>query len=320
VRLLRSILRAVALVLVNGLLGLLLFEAVLQVAASFVSRSARSQLPIAWMTGDVRVLCLGDSNTYGLHLERAEAYPRQLEALWNGRVGSPRLEVINLGFPGTNSSRLVRDLPALLETFAPDLVILMVGVNDFWTRPFPLESTREPWVDRLLRRSIVAKLVHLLSRGRDARELEIRMDPSADLVTGARYVARFGDREFDMGFVPERGGVPGAQRALAANLRTLASQARAAGTALQLLSYPARRDFYAPANRVIRGVARAVGIPFLDLEEVFAPRCPESDCGELLFEDGHPTAAGYRLVAETLVARLSDGGPGALATRPAPPR
>ena len=56
------------------------------------------------------MLCIGDSNTYGLWLERSQAYPQQLETLWNERNESPKLEVLNLGFPGTNSSRIVRDL------------------------------------------------------------------------------------------------------------------------------------------------------------------------------------------------------------------
>ena len=65
---------------------------------------------------------------------------RQLEALWNESVEQPKLEVINLGFPGTNSSRVVRDFDRLLTVFAPDLLILMVGVNDFWTLPLEVED------------------------------------------------------------------------------------------------------------------------------------------------------------------------------------
>jgi hypothetical protein len=100
-------------------------EALLQVAALAVHLGG-GPTQAAWLTGNRRVLCLGDSNTYGLYLaDRAQAYPQTFEALWNERVVSPRIEVLNLGYPGTNSSRLRRDLPRMLETFAPDVVVLM---------------------------------------------------------------------------------------------------------------------------------------------------------------------------------------------------
>jgi lysophospholipase L1-like esterase len=70
-----------------------------------VRRSTRAELPVALVASNLRVLCLGDSNTYGVWLERSQACPQQLEAVWNQRVASPRLEVLNLGVPGTNSSR-----------------------------------------------------------------------------------------------------------------------------------------------------------------------------------------------------------------------
>jgi lysophospholipase L1-like esterase len=111
--------KRLALVPIGILLGLLMLEGGLQVGAFFMKRSKRGELPVAWVTGNLRVLCLGDSNTYGLWLERKEAYPQQLEALWNQRVAAPKLEVVNLGFPGTNSSRLVRDLPRLLRRSTP---------------------------------------------------------------------------------------------------------------------------------------------------------------------------------------------------------
>src|SRR5262245_66356440 len=112
---------------------LLVAEAGLQIAAFFVRRATRAELPVAWVTGRVRVLCLGDSHTYGLWVERSQAYPQQLEAIWNQRRQSPKLEVLNAGVPGTSSSRLLRQLPGLRETFDPDTLIILVAGNDFWT-------------------------------------------------------------------------------------------------------------------------------------------------------------------------------------------
>ena len=121
----QAVLARLAFLPVSLVLALALLEFVLQVGALYVD-ATRSDPP-AWLTGDRRILCLGDSHTYGLWLDRDQAYPEQLEALWNESVESPKIEVINLGLPGMHSSRLRREFPGLLETFAPDLVILIVG-------------------------------------------------------------------------------------------------------------------------------------------------------------------------------------------------
>ena len=61
----------------------------LQAAAWFIRATGR-EAPVSWLTDQLRVICLGDSNTYGLWLERSEAYPQQFEALWNETVASPK--------------------------------------------------------------------------------------------------------------------------------------------------------------------------------------------------------------------------------------
>ncbi len=104
-------------------LGLVIYlialEVLLQGMALFVTMTGR-QVDTSWLTGSHRILCLGDSNTFGLWLERHETYPSQLQATWNSSNRGPEVEVLNLGFPGTNSSGLRRDIPRMLETFHRD--------------------------------------------------------------------------------------------------------------------------------------------------------------------------------------------------------
>jgi lysophospholipase L1-like esterase len=112
----------------------ILVEASLQIGAVVV-RWVYVDEPPQWMTPRPRVLCIGDSHTYGLWVDREQAYPQQLEALWNEEKVRPLIEVMNLGFSGVNSGQLVRDLPRMIDAFEPDVVIILVGVNDYWTRP-----------------------------------------------------------------------------------------------------------------------------------------------------------------------------------------
>jgi lysophospholipase L1-like esterase len=305
--------KRLALLPVLVLVYVLVAEAGLQIAGFFLRRSTRAEMPVAWVTGNLRVLCLGDSNTYGLWLEQREqeAYPQQLEALWNARVGAPKLEVLNLGFPGTNSSRLVRDLPRLLETLHPDILILMVGVNDFWTLPFPIDEAQEARPQRsfLERHSLLYRLYYLIRRGRLADKVEILMDPRGSLARGAHHKARLGDLEFDMSFVKAEPGLWGDADALRQNLHRLVEQARAAETNVYLMTYPSHKDFHLTANQAINSAALETKTPLIDLAAVFAPICPTNDCPEMLFPDGHLKAPGYTIVAEEIIKRLDGSTP-----------
>src|SRR5262249_22930126 len=127
------------LLLVAGLLaGLLVLEVVLQVAALYVRSTRGVAASSRWVPGRRRLVTLGDSNTYGLYLrDRSAAYPTMLERLWNETPGAPPIEVLNLGFPGTNSSQVLNTFPEMLATLHPDIVTVMVGANDLWTVPEP---------------------------------------------------------------------------------------------------------------------------------------------------------------------------------------
>lgn len=297
--------KRLVLVVLGLLLGVAVLEGGLQVAAWLAQARTRGGLRASWITGRVRVLCLGDSNTYGLWVERAETYPSQLEKLWNERIDSPKVEVANLGFPGTNSSRLVRDLPRLLETLAPDVLILMIGVNDFWTTPFSIdEGVDRPIPGFLESHSKLYRAYVLIRRGRDAREPEIVLDPNAKGFNREDRM-RVGDQEFDVSFHTRKGQRAGIEKALHSNLERLIAEARKRGTKVYLMSYPGSIHYYPLTNPIIRSVAQGTRAPLIDLAAVFAPFCPRPECPRLLFLDHHPKPHGYRLVAKTLLARLT---------------
>jgi lysophospholipase L1-like esterase len=298
----RRLLLLPALVLVY----LLVAEAGLQIAAYFVRRAALGEMPVAWVTGNLRVLCLGDSNTYGLGVERSQAYPQQLEAIWNERIATPKLEVLNFGVPGTNSSRLVSTLPELLETFAPDILIIMVGANDFWTLPIPLEDTpaTQPQLGFLKRHSVLYRLYYLFQRGRlQAAAPEVLLDPN-----GEKFRVRAGDRDFAMGYQPAPPYLGGPSAGLRRNLVRLVELVRGAGSSLYLMNFPSQHFYYTLANHEIGSVAIQTGTPLIDLLGVFVQLCPEHDCPKVMQPDGHPNASGYRMIAETILERLSAGG------------
>ncbi|MDX2168155.1 MAG: SGNH/GDSL hydrolase family protein [Deltaproteobacteria bacterium] len=85
--------------------------------------------------GVIRVVCLGDSSTFGMNVEADDSYPRRLAALLDERHPG-RFEVINLGVPGYSSRQGLEQLRREALGLAPDVVTFAFGTNDlFWHRP-----------------------------------------------------------------------------------------------------------------------------------------------------------------------------------------
>jgi lysophospholipase L1-like esterase len=306
----RTLLKKLALIPLGVIAALLVLEGGLQVAALALRATGR-QLSTEWLSSGRRILCLGDSNTYGLYLrDRSLAYPQQLERLWNEHGNGARIEVLNLGYPGTNSSHLRRDLPRMLESIHPDVVIVMVGANDYWTAAVPLTGPA-PLFARIgqfiEQHSRVYQLAYMVHRALENRRIEIVRGP---LENGSSSgVIRYGDIEFPVGYTRAAPG-PGLDARLLENLGAVAELSRAFGAELIFMTYPSRMWNYGDAGRLIRQAAADSGTRLVDLAAVFDPVCPREPCAEWLYEDHHPTAQGYQLVAETLVRELAgkDGG------------
>ncbi|OZG74795.1 hypothetical protein BTA51_05925 [Hahella sp. CCB-MM4] len=79
------------------------------------------------------IVSFGDSLTYGTGVSEDSSYPSVLAKL-SGR------QVIRSGVPGETTDQGLRRLPAVLETYQPDLVILELGGNDILKRASKLTA------------------------------------------------------------------------------------------------------------------------------------------------------------------------------------
>ncbi|MBU0758012.1 MAG: SGNH/GDSL hydrolase family protein [Nanoarchaeota archaeon] len=78
----------------------------------------------------IRILCLGDSVTFGQGVSLEHSFPKKLEQLFN-ESGKMKIEVLNFAVPGTGTVDQLRLLEELGLKFQPDIVILTIIGNDY---------------------------------------------------------------------------------------------------------------------------------------------------------------------------------------------
>jgi hypothetical protein len=88
------------------------------------------EIPVARREGYLRIACLGESTTFGNAPD--SSYPGFLRSILTQHAGGFRgYEVINAGVPGWVSDQVALRAEREVARFAPDVVILYLGWNDF---------------------------------------------------------------------------------------------------------------------------------------------------------------------------------------------
>lgn len=151
----------------------------------------------------LRVLCVGDSCTYGSGVRREESWPDQLERLL------PRdrfVEVINAGVPGYSAYQGVRYLERDGLALEPDIVIFTLGFNDrrSWGGLSDAEHAafaraQDSFLARQLNRSRLVQVVrHLLKTAQGKRSVDrsqqVRTRPRVSLSEYRALLARAASR------------------------------------------------------------------------------------------------------------------------------
>lgn len=127
----KTFLQRSALAVFGLLLGLLLAEGGLRAYGAYLRYSrAGSAAPAA----GTRILCVGDSFTYGVGAPEGASYPAHLQQLLDGDYGPKAYSVINEGVPGQNSSELAARLDFLLTAHRPGVLLILTGANNYSLR------------------------------------------------------------------------------------------------------------------------------------------------------------------------------------------
>jgi lysophospholipase L1-like esterase len=129
-----------------------------------------AEFPASPIPGVVRIVCLGDSWTFGANVGPEDAYPRQLAKMIREAHPGVRVQVFNLGVLGYSSYQGLQLLGTRALDLDPHAVLIGFGMNDgtpsardadVATSPEAPPSPRKRVV-RLLKRSELLRLLRYL--------------------------------------------------------------------------------------------------------------------------------------------------------------
>jgi lysophospholipase L1-like esterase len=270
-----------------------------------------------------RIVCFGDSITFGEDLPYEQSYPAVLANLLGQKHAGLDVTVINAGVGGHTAVRGLARLERDVLWYKPHVVVVAFGINDGHLGYWPLDPIRERrmrgelrlWerIDSLLRHSHV----YLTLRGRTFRLLRRlgRRPRPIPINTEAEPQPRVSHGGFVMALEQLLDGIRGHGGA-AVFLATMTPVAEA----FQADLGPAQARqwaVYDEYNGVIRDVAAKDGAYLLDLNAIFENQASTNPASgqrrdrysSLLTEDGvHLTPAGERLVAACVLQALEDAG------------
>lgn len=252
--------------------------------------------------GTFRVLCLGDSFTYGIEMPEERVYTHLLEQALRERSPGRAIEVWNAGVNGYNSCQEAAWLESYGWPLEPDLVTVGFVMNDVLPLVADASSQNFPGRSWMLRFPLYHWLrTQLVQRwrlaGDDAeaqalRQLVARHQGQLETSPSENEVTR---RYWDE-----------AQACLAA----VANGCHERGLPAALLVFPTLRQMQRPSPTpepqvVLTTLARREGFVLVDL----LPRYAEAGVAALLPSDkAHPSALGHAIAAEELVAALGAAG------------
>lgn len=269
---------------------LLLVELALQLAGPLVQRSMSRSWDAPDPDAPLSVLCVGDSNTYGLHLPRVYAYPALLRAALGRRYRQP-VNVVNRGIPGQNSAQVAFGLEQDLLDLSPDLVLILAGINDTWNT-----DGHDLGLVSLLGRLKLVRLVRVLMSGvTTSGTFEIRSDEQGEIVIDRGA----GARRVNQGDLPDVAQLSGTTLAevIHAGLGRALAACRDAGSRPVLMTYAENQGPFAEINTVVREYAQQQQVLLIDHEQTFREHFAAEGYTSLMFDDHHPNVRGYRWMA-----------------------
>jgi len=237
-----------------------------------------------------RIICLGNSCTFGWKVNLELTYPKILEKLLNQNLTKPKFEVINAGMTGYSTFQGLRFLKREILGFHPDIIIFSYGWNDM------CPSERED-KDQKFPPQWILNLDDFLSRSRFYSFLKfeiMNLLKSKQPQDEKKLVYRVSIKDYQE------------------NLKELAKIAQGSGIKVFFLSLPvsSAKVFLGPGktskphiankyyNKALRETTSEIGVPLIDVALLFEDRGDLYDNGREEFI--HYNARGHQVIADVI--------------------
>lgn len=249
--------------------------------------------------GVFRILCLGDSSTFGINMALPKVYHKKLERRLNEDLGSQdlRFEAINAGVAGYSSLQGLYLYKHKGSAYRPDVVTFYFGINDPVKR-FYLS-------DKEIMRSNVPPFVKTFANKTLLRSASYRVLRKAVLALAGRNAA--GGRENKARVSKED---------YRNNILELNRLCRRNGSRLVLISPPLCKDNARDWERygdviayrkVLEDAARDFQIPLITINEM--TERAEAPSKGYFHGKTHPNKYGHELIARRLYDYLTSNNP-----------
>ena len=262
----------------------------------------------------IRILCLGESHTWGAFVEDDEAYPAQLQAHLNAS-DPDGYAVINLGVPGMNAAQLRRRLAENILRYSPSVVVIWIGSNDGWNdAEFGTEQTG--FWQQLERYALQLRSYRMLRLWQHERRLESDLETARTDGIHQPYSRKEG-KDGGAVWTLGRAGtsetienrhddtLPEGERQdrLYRELMQIDAWLREAGIPVVFIRYPLNVGGFWKANLAVDRLALETGVPMVDASKAWL-RMPAEDV-EWLW-GAHPNAAVYSEIARDVAAAVRE--------------
>lgn len=254
--------------------------------------------------GSFRILCLGDSVTFGFRVPRVLPrkpqdydptwlpYPALLEAALRAANPGRTIEVIPLAVPGYTSHQGLAWLRRDIERYAPDVVTACFGWNDINHRARTDRQTMAMDAFSVQTRRLLSSSQLLIRLGLAVRHvLPVRAAASGDLPTMRVPRAEYVENLLEMArLVKAHGAVP----------------VFIGPVYRDRVAHPPEGDEIHAHRAALRVAAEHAQIAYLEIPELTEDQNPAN--AHLFEEHIHPNRRGHRLMAERLGRFLADRG------------
>jgi lysophospholipase L1-like esterase len=257
--------------------------------------------------GLFRVMALGDSYTFGDHVDTEEAYPARLEEDLSLRLRASRggrAEVVNAGVNGFG----ILDEWALWlkagERLDPDVVLVTFSPNDIsdMTRPTPM-------IDQMRRHAVIKGRPVL---GRTIRFLQETATFNGLQIMAAKIRIMTRSHEALPEVEPARAGPEGAPESWEEYREALVGFGAAlagSGRRAMLIHYPSHGhvtgDEPSHASGILPRWAEEAGMAYLDLLPGFREAAAGGSVLYLVPKDSHPSPDGHALAAARIAEAMA---------------